>query len=553
MCLLGRILTKQLEEIEKQLPDIILGLALVNLDYADDDYKKAYKLFKNGKIREVIKVFELINYNEKREDILAGIQKGNEFIQKGYQLNETLHKEAKILIKQNKLKIKGHRLLFEYQNAISEIEGLILFLKELGRGYEEQIVSMNIHASQIFRLIGRFDEAHNYIERAFNAIEKVEKIDSILVAQAFSGLAAIDLARGEYAKAYTNENKSIQILKNTKEKDFNQIVKSLNNLSLILFNLKEFDRAEKIAKTTIEIIRRNISNDSPELASSLNNLSMIIAERTLWSSEKKGLTEALIFQKEAILILEKMYGLIHPGVGTFYNNLSILFKDLGTLDSAYYYCLKSINIKKEVYDSIHPTLGTSYNSLGTILELQGNYDKAINYYLKSLEVRNLWLRPNHPNIAITLGNLSIVYDKKKEYKKAIEVLKREINIWKENRNKYELASAYDDLSVIYFTEKNYQDALEFQKEAILIWKGNPKYTYKNLAPAYLRLVNIYSEIGGLEEAIQILERLYVIQKNYEGIDHQNTKAVKQLLELVITIRNNVLRRISFFFYFNPIL
>ena len=50
------LIDKKIKSLEKRLPETVQRIALVNLDFASELYRKAYENFKKGKIQDVIDV-----------------------------------------------------------------------------------------------------------------------------------------------------------------------------------------------------------------------------------------------------------------------------------------------------------------------------------------------------------------------------------------------------------------------------------------------------------------------------------------------------------------
>ncbi len=85
------------------------------------------------------------------------------------------------------------------------------------------------------------------------------------------------------------------------------------------------------------------------------------------------------------------------------NNLATIYKDLGQLEKALEFQMKSLKIMEEILDPNHPDLATSYNNLATIYFEQKHYRQAHNYCKKAVEILQINFPDGHPNLDTALG------------------------------------------------------------------------------------------------------------------------------------------------------
>ena len=78
------------------------------------------------------------------------------------------------------------------------------------------------------------------------------------------------------------------------------------------------------------------------------------------------------------------------------------------------YYIKAWEIKKDVLGENHPDTAISYNNIGVVYYNLGDYDKALEYYNKALEIRKAVLGESHPFTQHTLENIEIAKQKSEE-------------------------------------------------------------------------------------------------------------------------------------------
>lgn len=114
-----------------------------------------------------------------------------------------------------------------------------------------------------------------------------------------------------------------------------------------------------------------------------------------------------------------------------YNNIGIVYQNLGDYDKALEYYFKALEITKDVLGEKHRDTAMSYNNIGAVYDDLGDYDKALEYGFKALEIKKDVLGEKHPDTAGSYGNIGIIYAELGDYDKALEYLIKALEIFKE--------------------------------------------------------------------------------------------------------------------------
>ena len=77
------------------------------------------------------------------------------------------------------------------------------------------------------------------------------------------------------------------------------------------------------------------------------------------------------------------------------------------LEKARYY-LQSLELKQNIYSEDHPDIASSFNNLGVLYSDLGDYEKAEKYYFQSLEIRQNIYSEDHPDIDMSFNNLGVL-------------------------------------------------------------------------------------------------------------------------------------------------
>ena len=91
-----------------------------------------------------------------------------------------------------------------------------------------------------------------------------------------------------------------------------------------------------------------------------------------------------------------------------YNNLGIVYRNLGQYSEAKEYYEKGLIIAKEIYGEKDGDVAGSYNNLGTVYRNLGQYSEAKEYFEKALIIRKKIYGDQHALTERTFRNLKIV-------------------------------------------------------------------------------------------------------------------------------------------------
>ncbi|MBK9284357.1 MAG: tetratricopeptide repeat protein [Sphingobacteriaceae bacterium] len=200
------------------------------------------------------------------------------------------------------------------------------------------------------------------------------------------------------------------------------------------------------------------------------------------------------------------------------NYIASNFDDLGELNLALEYFMKSLKIKEELSDK--KGISTTYNGLGSLFMNKKSYDKAIFYYSESLKIKEEL--KDKKGMAISLNNLGNAHSAKKEFDKAFEYYLKAMKLKEEAGDKRNLTSSYANLGVIYKERGEYDKALEYYQKAIN--NDVEHHITSGLVGAYSNIVNVYLIQNKTKEAKETIEIAAKIA-NQSG-----TKADKIFLE-----------------------
>ena len=207
-----------------------------------------------------------------------------------------------------------------------------------------------------------------------------------------------------------------------------------------------------------------------------------------------------------------------------YNNIGVVYRDLGDYDKALEYYFKALEITKEVLGEKHPDTASSYNNIGAVYHKLGDYDKALEFYNKALEIRKDVLEENHPDTASSYNNIGVVYSNLGDYKKALEYYIKALEIFKEvlGEKHRDTAGSYDNIGIVYHKLGDYDKALEFYNKALEIFKEVLGENHPDTAISYNNTGLFDDELGDYDKALEYYNKSLEVKKSVLGENHPDT-------------------------------
>ena len=223
--------------------------------------------------------------------------------------------------------------------------------------------------------------------------------------------------RGEYSKALSSYEQSLEIRKVALPPNHPDLAKSYNNIGLVYDNMGEYSKALSSYERSLEIRKVALPPNHPDLATSYNNIGLVYYNMGEYS-------KALSYYEQSLEIRKVALPPNHPDFAQSYNNIGLVYDNMGEYSKALSSYERSLEIYKVALPPNHPDLATSYNNIGLVYYNMGEYSKALSYYEQSLEIRKVALPPNHPDFAQSYNNIGLVYKNKGEYSKALSYLQK---------------------------------------------------------------------------------------------------------------------------------
>ena len=233
-----------------------------------------------------------------------------------------------------------------------------------------------------------------------------------------------------------------------------------------------------------------------------------------WAKKNQGEYKKAVKYYEKSIEIERTLDKNHPDLGASYNDIALVYNDIGEYSMALEYYEKDIEIKKVALPKNNPDLATSYNNIALVYDNMSEYSKALEYYEKSHKIYEITLPKNHRNLAVSYNNIASVYDDMGEYSKALEYYEKSFEIKKIAlpKNHPDMATSYNNIALMYNNMGEYSKALEYYEKSIEIMKIALPKNHPDLAASYNNIALVYDDTGEYSKALEYYEKSFEIKK-----------------------------------------
>ncbi|KIC73120.1 hypothetical protein DB42_CJ00100 [Neochlamydia sp. EPS4] len=312
-------------------------------------------------------------------------------------------------------------------------EALKIDLKNDGKN--SLAVAINyINLAQVYQEKGKLRKAQEYTKRALKIERKILKDrNHPKLASSYNNLGMIYQEQEELRKAARYVKKAIRLrcgqhysikndLQNSIKNDLQNSIKNdlqkaiyYHNLGTIYKDLEKLDKAIKCINKARDIYSKLFSGHHPRALGCLNNLGTVYRNQS-------NFEQAIISLKQVIKTCKHSDDAASLKLlRTAYNNLSLVYKDLGQLKKAVEYAIKDLNIGLENFGENLKDIAISHNNLGMIYLDEGNFEQAKKNVKKALAIAIKIYGKEHGNIVAGYHiNLGAIYKAQYKFEKAIK-------------------------------------------------------------------------------------------------------------------------------------
>lgn len=311
----------------------------------------------------------------------------------------------------------------------------------------------------------------------------------------------IEERKSEALNAYREADKTAQEIDCPAEK----YIDLLNNYGIFLDDYAYYEEALEVNLRSIRLSEE--TNGQNEItARSYNNIGVVY-------SNLGDYDKALEHHNKALEIEKALLGENNSDTANSYNNIGAIYKDLGKYDKALEYGFKALKIRKTTFGKKHPFTAMSYDNIGCVYQYLGDYDKASDYHFKALKIFKEVFGENNPHTAMSYQNIGNVSRDLGNYCKVLVG----------NHTYFNMVN--DIVGPIYKDSTHYNIALEYHFKALEIYKAILGESHPYTAMSYQNIGAVCGDSGNHTKALEYFRKAWEIFKDVLGESHPYTQQI----------------------------
>jgi len=291
----------------------------------------------------------------------------------------------------------------------------------------------------------------------------------------------------------------------------------LNRAGYYLLDRARYREAEPLHVQALKIVEKQLGAMHPDTATGLNNLAALYRAQGRYE-------EAEPLFMRALAICEAQLGAMHPDTASSLNNLAALYEHQGKYEKAEPLYQRALSIREQQLGETHPDTAMSQSNLASLYRSQGRYKEAEPLFLQSLTIREQQLGVMHLDTASSLSNLAVLYEYQGKYEEAEPLFLRALAIREQQLGTMhpDTATSLNNLAEHYRNQRKYEEAEPFYQRALEIAEEQLGAVHPNTAACLSNLAILYTSQGRYEEAEPLFVRALEIAEEQLGAMHPDT-------------------------------
>ena len=279
---------------------------------------------------------------------------------------------------------------------------------------------MMLELGEVHNRLGLYDESIDLFEKATEIRASLFGSDHVFTANSMVRIGEALLNKGEFNEAEQFLHKGLSIQRKATLPEQARLAATLNGLAIVAYQRKNLDSAEVYITEAVEVRRRTIDQEEGELLlikelsglasvqialqkDSLASLNLEEALRIARDTEQgnhiilaavlntmghlklrqKKYEEAADYMLQALDMRRELFGMDHPSIPVLFNNLAMVYKNMGDLDNAERYSREGVERQRKVGGAV---VGRALMNYGDILINMKRYEQAESTLLESLQI-----------------------------------------------------------------------------------------------------------------------------------------------------------------------
>lgn len=363
----------------------------------------------------------------------------------------------------------------------------------------EKAVHMSRNMVTICARSKRTEQVQSNLTEGLTIANEQLSDSSLQKGKMFASRGQIDMSLGHLDSAQLYLNKSVQIYENIYA--WEDYVKMNRELARLSYYQQDFATMEKYLDLAYGCTRKQLGGDKQHIQALLQLYGALYYRN---GNYEKAL-EKNIGGLDAVLqnMSTRTDSIL---VASFYNNIGLLYIEIGDIYNAEDYCKNALNFSKRLKDNYKAA--TIYLNLGEFFKLQEEHEKAYNYYLKGLDMLKgaknqsvKELNRSYINFNNGIGEVGPAINR---HKQAFEALMRNLEIHKTEVFKQEETSR---MLGLYYAERGaHEEALSYFQKSLHKNKSLYGKRHPLVARCYSHIGQTYGKLGESSKGLEAFDK-----------------------------------------------
>jgi serine/threonine-protein kinase len=348
---------------------------------------------------------------------------------------------------------------------------------------------------EIFRKLGRYDEAEELLTSALETRRDLFNQDHTEVADSLFNLASVHHDTGDLRLAETEYREALNIRERLLGAGHRDVALVVNSLARVARDGGDVDGAEALFRKALEMQRHELGDRDTDVAETLTDLAQLLRF-------KGELEQAEALSREGLDINLGRYGREHPAVAISLSVLGQVLFERGDYGEAEKLFRESIKIDRAVYGEYHEEVAGSLAWLGHLLKTSGRPHEAAPVLKQGLEIYRRTLGDDHEYVAVSLLNLAVLHRDQRQYDEALPLYREALRLFRKSLEPghWAIFNAQSSYGLCLFRLGRYQEA---ERELLDSFDGLAESLgrdHEKTAWVGARLVELYEAQGKDPEA-----------------------------------------------------
>lgn len=394
----------------------------------------------------------------------------------------------------------------------------VLRLREIRLGtYHLDTLHSSYHIGKGYKGMGQYEEALLYLERAFESFQKLQDISFLELAEVKGAIGNCYDEIGNYKKAISAYEETVEFIEKDKSENTLFFAYYMWQLSHVLEKSGYLEMSLDWKVKCISAKHKLYGGDTLDLITSLHEAAKLAYMIGLQN-------DALVFYKNTIEMVERLFGVEHMLYGEVLNDMAMVYSAMNQHPRAMAYAQKSLEQKSMYAANAFEEKAKSFINIGLILEHMGDPYQGILWIEQGIDLLSLHDLKNTETYINLLAMVSSVYANMGAYVGGIAYLMEAVSVVEHGEfpdASEQLMTLYTQLSILYMRERNYESAIDVLKQMEIL----SKEVYGDQHPLYAgvlkKMAMVYEQSGDFLSAQKKLEVCLLIEE--ETIDEDSPK------------------------------